>query len=77
MKIFVVLGEHYHVPGIVTSAHRTSGGAENKALELVNLMLKDSEQDETTDWRHGLELLQEQHGAGDCDVVIWPLELED
>lgn len=39
MKVYVVQGEHWTVPGINLTVHATEDGANAKAAELVNGML--------------------------------------
>lgn len=78
--IHIVFGEHFSVPGIVTSAHKTQDGANKRASELVNLMLKDSKIKLAIDaatWSGGLKKLHRLHGEQACDVEVIDLEIED
>ena len=71
--IHLVLAQHPIVPGTVVSLHRTQTGAENEAVELVNIMLKDCGHapDATrATWSDRLEMLQSEHGAQYCDIEI-------
>src|ERR1700730_6151113 len=42
--IFIVEGQHFHVPGIPISAHATIESANKKAADLVNLLLESAKQ---------------------------------
>lgn len=78
MHIHILTAEHFHVPGIITEAHISQSTATVKAVELVNLMLKDTrwEQDATAEnWQAKIECLQEYHGAAHCYVEIVEHEL--
>jgi hypothetical protein len=41
MKVFIVQGEHWNVPGRPMSAHATKASADAEARQLVNLMVAD------------------------------------
>jgi hypothetical protein len=86
-KVFVVEAIHPSDPGVRISAHRTTEGATTRAVQLVNLMLKDcdEEYDESEpalagDWEGRLEELNESRGPHEVDhgsVEIIEAELED
>lgn len=77
-KIHILTAEHFHVPGLIVRAYRTYDNAEREAVELVNIMLKDSgkPQDATREnWLDHHEALQSEYGAAHCYVVVDELEL--
>lgn len=73
---WVVQGEHFRVPGIITSVHLSKAGAEARALELVNQMLNDTSSDmkpepaTAENWLTVMEWLEDYHGAGHCYVDV-------
>lgn len=78
-KVYVVIGEHFNVPGTVIRAYATKAGATREAVRLVNIMLTDSHSVHVAsekDWEDHLSNLQDEHGARDCDVAIYELEVE-
>jgi ElaB/YqjD/DUF883 family membrane-anchored ribosome-binding protein len=78
MHIHILTAEHFHVPGLITEAHADSSTATLKAVELVNIMLKDSRRKPTAtakNWRAKVEWLQDFHGAAHCYVEIAEHEL--
>lgn len=82
MKIHIVRGEHWHVPGLHISAHRTPDGATRKAVALTNLLLADSDELQQLEaneenWAQRVEQLQDVHGARYTYVVIDEVEQED
>lgn len=76
--VFVVIGEHFEVPGTRVTVHATKEGADKAALDLVNMMLRDTDagQEPETKWEDGLAWLQDYHCDAGCDVVIFPCKLE-
>lgn len=77
-KVWLVLGEHFSVPGLVQKVFATKAGADAEALDLVNLMMRDTEggKERKRGWEKGLEWLQDYHGEGDCDVAVSELKVE-
>lgn len=78
-RIYLLLAEHFHTPGVVMSAHASGASARDEAAELVNVMLKDSGSTSTADastWERHLATLQEEHGAAHCYVEITRLEVK-
>jgi hypothetical protein len=82
--VWIVQGEHFSVPGVPISAHGSVDGANAKAAELVNAMLKDTGRVQgkpkaatPSDWR-GVPMgwLQDYHGAAHCWVEVNALEVE-
>jgi len=79
MKIHLLRAEHFSVPGIITKAFATSGAAEDAAMSLVNIMLKDNGQAQSanaSNWRSKVEALQDEHGAAHCYVEIEEVDVE-
>lgn len=76
--VWLVLGEHFSVPGLVQKTFATKALADAEALELVNLMMRDTEggKERKRGWEKGLEWLQDYHGARDCDVAVSELKVE-
>ena len=78
MKIFILSAEHFHVPGLINKPFATMAGATVEAVELVNIMLKDSgaaPRATADDWQKRVEWLQDKHGAQFCYVDILEHEL--
>jgi hypothetical protein len=74
--IFLTEAEHFSIPGRPIKAHLTKALAVQEAVELVNIMLKDSGGDPTAtadDWESRIEPLQDEHGAAHCYVEIHEL----
>jgi hypothetical protein len=82
MDVYIVLAEHWEVPGLVCKAYATLAAAEASAVALVgemvaehNAALDDDGEDQlpasTLDtWEILVEELQEAHGAAHVDVHI-------
>ena len=70
MQIYLVVAEHYNVPGIITKAFRRQEDAEAECLELANIMLEDAKlpHADSKNWRGCVEVLQDMHGAAHCYV---------
>ncbi len=77
-KVWLVLGEHFSVPGLVQKVFADKRAADAEALDLVNLMMRDTDggKPRKRDWQKGLEWLQERHEPACCDVVVSELKVE-
>lgn len=78
-SIYIVQAEHFKVPGVVIHAHATLASATAEAVELVNIMLKDSGYKRRTSptlWENDVLALQDEHGAAHCYVEIIETPLE-
>lgn len=78
MKIHLLTAEHFSVPGLVTKAFATPQAATAEAVDLTNLMLKDSDWRPLAtpvQWQHHVERLQDYHGAQYCYVEIAELDV--
>lgn len=72
--VWLVLGEHFNVPGLVQKVFPTKKAADAEALELVNMMLVESERKPVKNWQRGLEWLQANHDS--VDVCVNELTVE-
>lgn len=78
MKIHLVTAEHFEVPGLIQKAFATEAQAVAEAVEITNLMLKDSGWQplaSPVQWQHHVERLQDEHGAQFCYVEISEIEV--
>jgi hypothetical protein len=78
MKVYVVLAEHWEVPGSITRAFASEEGANKECASVVNIMLKDSEltpNATANNWRDKLVRLQTLHDDEECYVTIIPTEV--
>ena len=78
MNVFLLLAEHFSVPGQVQKVFVSLDAAEAEGVELTNTMLQDngrSKSATTSNWRSKLEELQEEHGENDCYIEINETEL--
>lgn len=78
MKIYLVTAEHFHVPGLIQKAFATEALAVAEAVEITNIMLKDSDWQplaSPVQWRHHVERLQDKHGAQYCYVEISEIDV--
>jgi len=86
--VYIVLAEHWEVPGLVCKAYATLAAAQAAAVELVgsmvaehNAALDDDSEDQlpasTLDtWEILVEELQDAHGAAYVDVDIRTVTVE-
>lgn len=80
--VFVIIAEHFEVPGKIVGAHATQRGAIEQAVDCLNLMLADSpvgtaHPKATPDnWEAVVNALQEYHGAQYCYVEILERRLQ-
>lgn len=78
MNVYLLIAEHFNVPGQVRKVFVELAAAEIEAAELVNIMLKDNGQAQNanaSNWRGKLEKLQDEHGAQYCYIDIDEAEL--
>lgn len=70
MQIYLVVAEHYSVPGIVTKAFDTEDKAKIECVELTNIMLTDSKMPNAgiSNWEGCMAVLQDLYGAAHCYV---------
>jgi hypothetical protein len=77
---FVVIADHWNVPGTKVSVHRTIMGATDRAIKWVNAMLADLDEDDLNFGQvatvHNWESLLTEMPA-DADVWIAELFMED
>lgn len=74
-KVWLVLGEHFSVPGTVQKVFPTKKDAYAQALDLVNMMLVDCERKPVKNWRRGLDWLCDNQDH--CDVCVNELTLAE
>lgn len=72
--VWLVLGEHFHVPGLVQKVFPTKKAADVEALELINMMLVECERKPVKNWKRGLEWLCDNHDS--VDVCVNELTVE-
>lgn len=73
MRVYLVIAEHFSIPGLVVRVYESWADARNECVELVNIMLKDSggcPNATGADWERRLETLQDEHGAAHCYVEL-------
>lgn len=83
MKVFIVQGCHWMVPGQRMTAHKTAESAADDALSLVNIMLSDLElPPEASSWEDGLERVRKKlaemdlvETEADDQADVWITEL--
>lgn len=75
-RVYVVQGEHYSMSGRAVTAHATRGGAEAKALELVNLLLAYLHLTPAIHYVEGLRRVQKKVGRDEADVWIDEYEVQ-
>jgi len=82
MKVYLVQGEHFNVPGIPTSIFQHEISANMEAADLVNIMLKDTGSHApapnvgANTWQPAMNWLQDCHGAAHCWVEVTEHEVE-
>lgn len=78
MFVYILQGEHFHIPGTPITAHATKASANAEAASLVNLMLEDSDIEHCTataeNWKRPLSRLRTRYDD-QCDVWITKLEI--
>ena len=69
-NIWLVIGEHYSIPGIVARAFDSEEKAKRECVELVNIMLDDMKlpRADLANWEGCLAIIQDIHGAENCHV---------
>jgi hypothetical protein len=73
MKVYLMIAEHYSIPGIITRVCATRDKAIAEAMECVNIMLRDSGRkpvETETEMDAAIERLQDEHGAAYCYAEI-------
>jgi hypothetical protein len=73
MKVYLMIAEHYSIPGVVTRVCDTWDKAVAEAIECVNAMLRDSGRkpvETQAEMDAALERLQDEHGAAYCYAEI-------
>lgn len=70
MQVYLVVGEHYSVPGIITKAFDSLSKAKQECVDLVNIMLEDMKlpHADLANWEGCLAMIQDIHGAEHCHV---------
>jgi hypothetical protein len=88
MRIFVVQGKHWHIPGRTMSAHTFKSGADAEAASLVNILRKDvgmAENATAYNWQRRLDAARnararqigcDADSLGVSDADVWVTELE-
>ena len=78
MKIYVVTGEHWGIPGIIQTAHWSEHDANTQAAKLVNLIAfsKTRRRAKADTWKDVLEMVQDRLPDDlSCDVWLTALEV--
>lgn len=65
--VYIVQGEHWDVPGRPLTVHANLASASARALELVNIMLKDLNLPPHVDWRKGFKQVKKAVAKIDYD----------
>lgn len=78
MKIYLVVAEHYAVPGRIMKAFSTKARAERECVELVNIMLEDMKlpHADSKNWEGCLKLVQDMHDDDNCYVDIIDMDVD-
>lgn len=78
-KLYIVHAEHFSIPLVHIEPYSTKRRATARAVELVNILLDDSDREANAtadDWEHHLAWLQDCHGAAHCFVEILEKEID-
>ena len=73
MKVFIVTGEHPHVPGVRRSIHATFASAQKAAIDLTNLICCDLDEPKVATaatWQSIMEECEDRWGAQYTYVTI-------
>jgi hypothetical protein len=80
--VYLVTAEHFNVPGFINQPFASKEGATAEAVNLINLMLKDTSAKRkpkpatAETWESVLDWLQDYHGAQYCFVEIAATEVK-
>jgi hypothetical protein len=72
-EVYLVQGEHWHVPGLRMVIAATRASANASAAEMVNLLLTDAEREAdatAANWRGRLSGLKRRERTEECDVWV-------